>query len=655
MNNAITQRLNAWSTDRKKYERINPGVNTYASRIRSMVYLKTIPIKKSGGKTMQLSSLIQRAKVIDKGYGNFFYSLDEKCVPLLSGKVIDNMPIDYSVIVESSLADLRKKNEDTVNNISKQNLRVLDIVEKYLRFLLPQINKNIAKECLESILSRRAESLEEALQRILFVNQLLWQSKHTLVGLGRIDKILNRFEIDDRSKTIIMDFMRTLHEFYNYKSNSLMGDTGQIFILGGLEPDGNYFCNDYTYLFIECIKDLGLPDPKVLLRVSANMPEDLLKLATESIATGVGSPLLSNDDVVIPALLDFGYTEEDAFGYGTSACWEPLVIGKSLEQNNIASILYGRAAHDTCVDDAFTGCKSYDEVIEIFKKHLDNEIHIALETIDKIEWEYDPLVTLFTKGCLEKDLDISQGGTIYNNYGLLTEGMSSAVNSLLNIKRFCFKQEKVSLETVKNCIYSNFEGYSEEKELLSLNADGFGTDSEEAIELTNEILQYTIVQLKDYRNKFGGKVKFGLSSPNYVKNGLKVGATADGRLAYTPFATHISREKGDPITEIANFASGLRYEGINANANVVDVVIQPNLIVDNIDKFVQYLMAIIKKGVFQIQFNVLSYEKLVDAKAHPELYPDLIVRVWGFSAYFKDLPESYQDQLIKRAKEMERV
>lgn len=40
---------------------------------------------------------------------------------------------------------------------------------------------------------------------------------------------------------------------------------------------------------------------------------------------------------------------------------------------------------------------------------------------------------------------------------------------------------------------------------------------------------------------------------------------------------------------------------------------------------------------------------LVDAKAHPEKYPNLIVRVWGFSAYFNDLPESFKDNLIRRA------
>ena len=60
-------------------------------------------------------------------------------------------------------------------------------------------------------------------------------------------------------------------------------------------------------------------------------------------------------------------------------------------------------------------------------------------------------------------------------------------------------------------------------------------------------------------------------------------------------------------------------------------------------------------GIFEMQLNVFSYRQLMDAKAHPEKYTNLIVRVWGFSAYFNDLPEEYKDNLIKRARETEHI
>lgn len=68
---------------------------------------------------------------------------------------------------------------------------------------------------------------------------------------------------------------------------------------------------------------------------------------------------------------------------------------------------------------------------------------------------------------------------------------------------------------------------------------------------------------------------------------------------------------------------------------------------------VDLILAGIKTGFFQLQMNVVGSETLDEAKRNPEKFPDLIVRVWGFSAYFKDLPEEYQDVLIGRAKRNE--
>ena len=408
-------------------------------------------------------------------------------------------------------------------------------------------------------------------------------------------------------------------------------------------------------MFIRCIQRVNLPDPKCLLRVSTNMPDHLYDTAIDCIATGLGSPLLSNDDVVIPLLIDFGYDQEDAYDYGVSACWEPLSIGNSLEQNNLTDIEFGKVLNQMVLSEKFLKIQSFPDVLSLYEAYLQDEVKRVLSNIDQIEWEYDPILTLFTGDCQEKDLDISQGGAKYNDYGILSTGLSSAVNSLINIKRFCIDEQKYSPEDVQRCIAANYEGYENILKDFSGNSDGFGTDSDFAAEITNHINSKTAEFLKNYRNKFGGRVKFGLSSPSYIHFGNKTGATADGRKSGVPFSTHISRDDNESITQILNFASKIRYCDVSSNANVVDIMVQPNLLIDNREKFKILLQTAIREGVFQIQFNVVSYAQLVDAKAHPEKYPGLIVRVWGFSAYFKDRPESYQDMLIDRAKKMEGI
>lgn len=568
--------------------------------------------------------ILKKASIKNQGVGDFFYSLDHSIAVKPKNTIIHNMPVDYDYVTNLELGD--------------------SVIENSIKDYVKRIND-------PRVTLEKPHDLKSALQSILLWNSLLWQTGHNLVGLGRLDKVLAKYPIPEDAEELICDFLKTLHCEYTFKSGALRGDTGQIILLGGLDENGEYFCNEYTKLFIKCIEKIHLPDPKLLLRCSKNMPKELMDLSMECNATGIGSPLFSNDDIVIPKLIDFGYEAKDAYNYGVSACWEPLSIGNSLEQNNLANVEYGSCMHQVLVDEKLSDCSTFDDVLSVFYKKLEgNSIQIKTG-LDKIVWEDDPLLSLM----MGLKTDIAQGGAKYNDYGILSVGMSAAVNSLLNIKKFVFEEHKYTLKDVQKIVLDNYQDSVDDFALFSENENGYGTESDEAISLTNKIIAKTETFFKDYRNKFGGKVKFGLSSPGYLMIGQNCGATLDGRKAGEAFQTHISRDKGEPLTEIMNFESKLKFTGTSANANVLDVMVPSSLLKDNVDKFATYMMAGIKAGIFQLQMNVLSYAQLVDAKAHPEKYPNLIVRVWGFSAYFNDLPEEYKDHLINRAKQMEHI
>lgn len=568
--------------------------------------------------------ILKKASIKNQGVGDFFYSLDHSIVVKPKNTIIHNMPVDYDYVTNLELGD--------------------SVIENSIRDYVKRIND-------PRVTLEKPHDLKSALQSILLWNALLWQTGHNLVGLGRLDKVLAKYPLPENAEDLLCDFLKTLHCEYTFKSGVLKGDTGQIILLGGLDENGEYFCNEYTKLFIKCVEKIHLPDPKLLLRCSKNMPKELMELSMECNATGIGSPLFSNDDIVIPKLIDFGYEANDAYNYGVSACWEPLSIGNSLEQNNLANVEYGSCMHQVLVDEMLSECSTFDDVLNVFYKKLENNSIQIKIGLDKIAWEDEPLLSLM----MGLNTDIAEGGAKYNDYGILSVGMSAAVNSLLNIKKFVFEEHKYTLKDVQKIILDNYQNSVDDFALFSENENGYGTESDEAISLTNKIIAKTETFFKDYRNKFGGKVKFGLSSPGYLMIGQNCGATLDGRKAGEAFQTHISRDKGEPLTEIMNFESKLKFTGTSANANVLDVMVPSSLLKDNVDKFATYMMAGIKAGIFQLQMNVLSYAQLVDAKAHPEKYPNLIVRVWGFSAYFNDLPEEYKDHLINRAKQMEHI
>ena len=597
-------------------------------------------------KNNQYIKLLDSINIDIKENNRFVHWIDEDLRMFHLESVIGNIPPDYSLIVDNSIESLSSYNNEFIDAIKKYIYRIIEQINK-----CNYVDKNKHISYFENMINDKAYSLEEALQRILFWSSLFWQTGHKLVGLGRLDLVLDRFSqmsTKEEQTAIIMDFITELHNYYKFKSNTLLGDIGQIIIVGGKRIDGGYFCNSLTYSFIEAITNLKFSDPKILLRVSKDMPERLYDFAVECISTGVGSPLLSNDDVVINSLIDFGYEKEDAYNYVTSACWEPVSYGNSLEQNNITNINFAKVLVDTIKDSSFKSISNFDALLNLYKNKLNIEIANVLNYIDSIIWEKDPLFSLFIDNCKKSGVDIADGGSKYNNYGVLSIGLANAVDSLLLIDEMVFKKNVLKIGDIYDAWNGNEELFNNINKELYNHEKYFGHDDDRNIKLVNDILGFSNDFIIIYRNKFGGKCKYGLSSPSYIDLGKRTQATFDGRLNNKPTAVNISSVDNTSPTELISFASSLEYHGTNSNGNVIDFFVSPNLITNYKSDFVDLLKGSIDKGFFQMQINVVNSEVLIDAKAHPEKHMNLVVRVWGFSAYFNDLPEDYQDIIIKR-------
>lgn len=597
--------------------------------------------------------------------GRFLHFVDYRYLfDTTRGYRFENLTPDFGAIVYDGLEKMQYSQSEidvpfcadynrTIDSLMHLALRIADALEND-----GDIN---GADCFRNMIKQPAAGLEDALQRILFINQIFWQMGHRLVGLGRLDMILIEVYQKDLqagkiSRTdaleLICEFLQELHKYYWLKSNVLMGDTGQIIILGGNNVSGRYECNDLTYLFIEAIMKLQLPDPKILLRVGENMPKDLMELALRCMQTGVGSPILSNDDVVIPRLLDFGIEKEDAYQYGTSACWEPLIPGKSISPNNMDYLSYPKVLKytwDKVTEEKQAFGSGFEQWMKVFCEELYKELQAVVERISTHRLQYNPLLSVFTKDCYKNKRDVSCMGARYNNYGITTVGLANTVNALLNLKKLVFEEKRYTLREATDALAHNFEGYEElQRELKNAGAK-YGSDCEEVIALTNEILYASTKAVEDYRNYMGGRLKLGVSAPSYVDAAKDFPATFDGRKQGEPFAVHISSDTSNAYTEILNFAAAIDYGENRFNGNVVDIMVAPHFIENNFDKMVDLLLSGIDVGFFQLQMNVIGSDTLIDAKKNPMKYQNLVVRVWGFSAYFHELPEEYQDVLIARA------
>lgn len=564
---------------------------------------------------------------------------------------------DYAIVLKSNLkkivhdilsspdSEFYKSQKVLVNAIEIKAKRMANASYSNERY------KQLALQIPE-LLHRDCNTLDEALQKLLFYNALFWQLRYFHNGLGRLDMILYPYfkhDIDngvlskEQAKSFLTDFCLTLGSQTVFKSPNLIGDTGQYILLGGVDQNGNQIDNELTRIFLEIFTELKVPDPKLIIRVNEHTSDEIWKAALQCVMNACGSPLFINESLVMENMVKFGYDKEDVWNFGTSACWEPLIIGKSSDQNNpFASMLACSALNDALLDGKEYA--TFDDLLKAVEHGLAQE---AQNRIKNLEYDYSPLMSLFMSECMEKGKDFSHGGSKYMYQGAQLLGLPNLVNSLMNIKEFVYDKKMISLADCREIILHNYEGHEDLRQLF-LNNGKFGQADNEVVILSECLIKSLSNDIKSITAN-GNAVKFGLSSPNYIEQSKNFGATLDGRKAGEPFGVHISPISSSiDISEVLQFAGMLQYPANCLNGNVVDFIL-PSAYQKRLDKFVDILKAAFSKGVFQLQLNVLDKKTLVDAKLHPEKYPTLVVRVWGFSAYFNDLPEEYKDNLIARA------
>lgn len=598
---------------------------------------------------------------------NYIYPYDPLKVRLLPDGItaLASITPDYAGVLKSDLHSIKSQlsvHSASDNEFVNALYGTIDAVEAKSNSI--SIHHGGSKrECQLSalfpeILYRDCISLDEAIQKILFYNALFWQVRHWHNGLGRLDLILNPYYMEDvksgmetyeSAKNKLKDFCLLLGRHTSFKSPGLVGDTGQYILLGGIDNEGNNVDNDITRMFLEIFTEIKVPDPKLIFRVNDKTPADTWDLCIKCLSNGCGSPLFMNETLIMDNMVKFGYGREDVWNLGTSACWEPLVIGRSSCQNNpFRSIV----ACDS-LDHVLKGGKNFDtfdSLLSAVKEALAAEVPLVVKDLD---YDYSPLMSLFDSDCLSKGRDFSHKGTKYMYQGAQLLGLPNLVNSLLNIKEYVFDRQLVTLDDCRSVIKNNYEGREDLRQLfLATNDRKFGSASTEVLDLCNQLIDCVSHAVEPLKAN-GNAVKFGLSSPAYISQSVRSPATLDGRKSNEPYAVHISPVSSSiDISEVLRFARSLDYPYNCLNGNVVDFII-PSSYQKHPEKLVAIIRDAFSRGLFQLQLNVLDKQTLIDAKAHPDRYPNLVVRVWGFSAYFNDLPEEYKDNLIVRAETYE--
>ena len=131
-----------------------------------------------------------------------------------------------------------------------------------------------------------------------------------------------------------------------------------------------------------------------------------------------------------------------------------------------------------------------------------------------------------------------------------------------------------------------------------------------------------------------------------------VGATADGRRAGAPYPSSFSPSIGVRAAGLLSVIEAFTAPDMKTliNGGPLTVELHTNVFrnEEGVRKVAMMVAEFIRRGGHELQLNALNRETLLQAQKHPENYPDLIVRVWGWSGYFCELDLPYQNQIISR-------
>lgn len=586
------------------------------------------------------------------------------------GKVCNINP-KYSLLLDSGFDEKRKeileRREtfgDDPEKLAKLDgfLRVLNAIERFAEKYRQEAeragNREIA-EMFSRIPKKKPESFQEALQFLRLLHYCLWCSFNYHNTFGRFDQYLYPYlkadletgKIDEaEALELLEEFFISCNKDSDLYPGMQQGDNGQSMVLGGLNPDGTESFNELSELCLKASLELKLIDPKINLRVNKNTPLSMYERGTQLTKQGLGFPQYSNDDVVIAGLKRWGYEEKDAYDYVVAACWEFIIPGLGMDIPNVNGLSFTDALLHVMKE--LPECKTFDEFLEKVRAEVVRMAKELCGGVKNLYMEPAPLMSLMMEGCVEKAADISAGNK-YNNYGFHGTGLSTAVDSLASIRKYVYQDQMFQAKDLLRMLEADFKGYESIQNMIRYEGPKMGNDDDEVDAIAVKLLDWFADGLEGERNDRGGIFRAGTGSAMYyVWHSKEEPATPDGRNRGEEFACNYSpsffSKLEGPVSIIKSFAKPHLFRVVNGGPLTIELHDTLFRNEDSIRKVAVFIKSFMDMGGHQMQINAVNQSTMLDAKANPDKHRNLIVRVWGWSGYFVELDEVYQNQIIKR-------
>ncbi len=442
---------------------------------------------------------------------------------------------------------------------------------------------------------------------------------------------------------------------------------------GGVTPEGKNGVNAVSYLILDCMDDMKLVQPNSNVTISKKTPQKFLKRACEISRKGWGQPAFYNTEAQIMELINAGKSLEDARRGGSSGCVETGAWGSE------AYILTGylnipKVFQLTLFNgyDEYSGkqlglktgyakdYKSFDELWDAFKKQLEHFVNIKLRGNNVIERLYAeempaPCLSVVTNDCISNAKDYNAGGARYNTNYIQGVGIGTVTDCVAAVKYNVFDEKNFTMEELIEAMEHDYEGYDYIYSLVHDKTPKYGNDDDYADSIMRDIFDLYHDTITGRPNMKGGKYGVDmLPTTCHVYFGDVILATPNGRKAHKPVSEGISPEKSaDTNGPTAVIKSCAKMDHLATAGTLLNQKFTPNVVAGEagLNNMASLVRSYFAMDGHHIQFNVIDRQTLIEAQKHPEDYKDLIVRVAGYSDFFRNLDKPLQDEIIERTEQ----
>lgn len=442
---------------------------------------------------------------------------------------------------------------------------------------------------------------------------------------------------------------------------------------GGVTPTGENGVNAVSYLILDCMDDMKLVQPNSNVTISKKTPQRFLRRACEISRKGWGQPAFYNTEAQIMELINAGKTLEDARRGGSSGCVETGAWGSEAYiltgYMNIPKIFQMTLFNGY---DQVSGkqlglklgyakdFKTYEELWDAFKKQLEYFVNIKIygnNIIERIYAEFmpAPLLSVVTNDCISNAKDYNAGGARYNTNYIQGVGIGTVTDCLTSVKYNVFDEKNFTMDELIEAMEHNFEGYDYIYSLVTEKTPKYGNDDDYADDVMKQIFDLYHDTIVGRPNMKGGKYGIDmLPTTCHVYFGDVILATPNGRKAHKPVSEGISPEKAADVNgPTAVIKSCAKMDHLATSGTLLNQKFTPDVVAgeEGLAHMADLVRSYFAMDGHHIQFNIIDRATLIEAQKNPEEYKDLIVRVAGYSDFFRNLDKPLQDEIINRTEQ----